>query len=107
MKAFARFSLAAAIVGFLVSGCADTQMSKRSVIQVANRAAEASGYHLAGYKKPKVSFYSTPTNGTWSVLYEPRHQYGSKDKEGRIYGLIGFWVAVDDATGTTKIWQFR
>jgi len=71
MKTFARFGFITVIAGLLVSGCAHTQMTKQSAIQIANRAAEAAGHHVDYYKKPKVSFYSTSTNGTWSVFYDP------------------------------------
>ena len=82
-------------------------MTKQSAIQVANHAAEVAGYHLAGYKKPKASFDSSLTNGTWSVFYDPRFPYLSKDKEGRLYGSVCFEIIVDDKTGATKLVTYR
>ena len=78
-------------------------MPKDAVILAANHAAEQAGYRLSDYKKPKLSFYTTPTNATWSLSYNPKVPFGSPGATQGVHGNICFWVAVDDTTGATKI----
>jgi hypothetical protein len=109
MKTFARFSFIATIAVFVVSGCAHTQMTKRSVIQIANHAAEAAGYHLDQYKKPNAKFDHGSTNGTWSVSYDPIHSTPPVHEglQGTMLTSSWFEILVDDKTGTTKLATVR
>jgi hypothetical protein len=67
---------------------------ERAAVQLANRAAEEAGRRIADYRKPKVHFYSTSTNGAWSVYYVSRFPSRTTDC---------FHVVVDAATHATKI----
>lgn len=82
------FSLAVLAIACMAVGCAHHQMSKRTVIQTGSGAFESAGYKAADYKKPEVSLYSTPTNSTWCVFYDPVFNHGSAIR-----------ILIDDKTG--------
>src|SRR6266478_6882658 len=65
----------------------------QAAIELANRAAEAGGRHLADYRKPKVTFYRISTKGAWSVFYASRFPTRPADS---------FYIVVDAATHATK-----
>ena len=77
----------------LLCGCAHRQMTKQSVIQIANHVFEKDGHNLADYKRPTVYFDRVFTNGEWVVTYAPLSSDSSHT----------FWVQVGDKTGTTSV----
>jgi hypothetical protein len=95
MKRFARFGFISVILGLLVVGCAHTQMTKQSVIEIANRTAQTRLHFLAAdYKAPKVSYHK----GMWTVTYYPKSAW--QDQIRLPGGTPHFSIIVDDSTGT-------
>lgn len=93
---------AAAIVfaAVLGSGChraalCDHQpdLTEKQVVEIANAAAESSGYQLTRYGAPTARFEYVDDDCTWSVFYE-----GLSDRTGN-----HFLIVVDDATRKTTI----
>jgi len=97
MKHHLPFVLITLFAILLWASCAThrPQMTKRSVIKIANCAAEQSGFHLANFRKPQASFDFTSTNYAWSVTFET-----ILDES---YPKL--WIQVDDKTGATKLWE--
>jgi hypothetical protein len=95
MKRHFPFTLKTLLAILLCAGCAThhPQMTKQSVIQIANFAAEQSGFHLTDYRKPQASFNFTSTNYAWSVTFETI----SDESHPKL------WIQVDDKTGATKV----
>lgn len=84
--------MAVLAIAFVVAGCAHHQMSKQTVIQTANRAFVSWGYKTGDYKTPEVSLYSTPTNSTWCVFYDPAFKHGATIR-----------ILIDDKTGAATL----
>ena len=56
--------------GLLAFGCARTQMTERTAVQVSNHFAEHLGYHLADYKEPTVEIVGVDKE-LW-FFYQPK-----------------------------------
>jgi hypothetical protein len=86
----------ALVLSFLLTGCAHIpHMTQVSVIQVANHAATAEGYHLKKFDAPDADFEISEHDHMWSVFYRNKKRPFSAEKN--------FWIMVDDRTGETFV----
>jgi hypothetical protein len=67
-------------------------MGRQTVIQAANREAQAQGFQVAKYKIAHVTFRSSPSNSVWHVIYNIQIQAASHEP-------LRFGIQVDDQTG--------
>jgi hypothetical protein len=82
------------ILSFLLNGCAHIpHMTQVSVIQVANHAATAEGYHLKRFEAPDASFETSEHDHMWWVFYKRKGESSGKN----------FWIVVDDRTKETFV----
>ena len=79
----------------LLASCVHTpHMTRTSVIQVANHAAETEGFNLEHFERPDASFESDYNEHMWTVFYTRRDVPPNGNH---------FDVVVDDRTGKTFI----
>lgn len=110
MNRFSRPGLTAAVVGLLVSGCVHPLMSRRNAIDTANRTAEAAGYRLADYRRPKAEFSHYPNLKTgvgeaqeWWVHYEPKVELRATNAYGNSWVTNFLDITVDGKTGAATL----
>ena len=67
---------------------------EQTAIEAANRAAMAASRQMSDYRRPRVFFYRTPPNGSYTVFYASRFRSRPNDC---------FWIVVDAKTFATKL----
>ena len=88
----------ALVLSFLLTGCAHMpHTAQMSVIQIANRAAMAEGYHLENFETPDAVFEPSEHDHMWSVFYKRKGESSGKN----------FWILVDDRTGETFVMKLH
>jgi hypothetical protein len=93
------------MIGVLASGCANAHMTKQSVIQAANRAAEGAGHRLANYKMPNAELVRPCglDRREWLVSYDPRVALWATNQLGSVWVTNRLAIVVDDRTGAAQI----